>query len=322
MNKLLAVTLTTITLVGLSACGGSSGSQAETEGDKTVVTVSVVPSIDSASLYLGDREGFFEEEGIKLEFAEAGSGPASVSAVVGGTANFGLAANVALVLARANNIPIAAAAVAAGTGDDPAKSKDQVVVEEGSPIQGFADLAGKTVAVVAVKNSPELFVRDLIDQDGGDSASTKFVELPFPEMGAALSAGRVDAIAVNEPFLSGVLAQGGRPIGSYIDEVLGQDTAYTYWFASDKFAKASSETVAAFGRAMAKAGAFADENPDAVREVVVDKLGVDAAIAEKINLPKFGNPMDPDSIATVAELMQRYDFITTEPKLDDILIEQ
>jgi NitT/TauT family transport system substrate-binding protein len=323
MMKLTRVVALAATLVaGLTACGGQGGSTVETEGDMTVVTVSVVPSIDAASLYLGDDQGFFREEGIRLEFVDAGSGPASVAAVMGDTAQFGLAANVALVQARANNIPILGAAPAAGTGADPEQSKDQVVVDADSAVRGFADLEGKTVAVAAVRNAPELFVRDLIDQDGGDSSTARFVELPFAEMGAALSSGRVDAIAINEPFLAGVVAEGGRPIGSYIDEVLGPDTAYTYWFTSEEYANATPDTVSAFARVMEHAGDYADEHPEEVRRVVIDKLGIDPAVAENIRLPRFGNPMDPDSIATVAELMQQYDFITSEPMLDDILFEQ
>jgi ABC-type nitrate/sulfonate/bicarbonate transport system substrate-binding protein len=75
--------------------------------------------------------------------------------VVSGASQFGLAANVALLLARSNNVPLVAVAPASGTGSDPEKSKDQVVVRADSGISSYADLTVRTVAVVAVKNSPE-----------------------------------------------------------------------------------------------------------------------------------------------------------------------
>lgn len=321
VRKALSIHIATGLLAAatLTACGGDGGAALETDGELSVIRASVVPSIDAASLYLAEEQGFLEEEGLKLEVSDAGSGPASVAAVMGGSADIGLAANVALVQARTNDVPLVAVAPAAGTGDDPEVSKDQVVVAEDSDIKSYADLAGHTVAVVAVKNSPELFVRYLVDEDGGDSGSIEFVEIAFPEMSSALESGRVDAIAINEPFLSGAVAKGGRPLGSYIDEVLGTDTAYTYWFTNEKLANTSSEQLEALARALAKAGQYADENPDAVRAVVTDQLGIDAETAANINLPKFGNPADPETFGTMAELMVDYGFIESAPNTDDIV---
>ena len=39
-----------------------------------------------------------------------------------------------------------------------------------------------------------------VDKNGGSSAKVKFIELPFPQMEAALVAGKVDAISVQEPL--------------------------------------------------------------------------------------------------------------------------
>lgn len=314
MKRAITVMASLATVALAASCGDSSNADGGGTGaDITTIRASVVPSIDSASLYLAEQQGFFADEGLKLEASQAGSGPAAVASVVGGTADVGLAANVALIQAQAKNIPIVAAAGAAGTGSDPAISKDQVLVLEGSPIEGFEDLSSKTVAVVAVKNSPELFNRYMIDEAGGDSATTKFVEIPFPEMSSALQSGRVDAIAVNEPFLTGALAQGARPLGSYIDDVLGPETGYTYWFTSKELAASSADTVASFNKAMKRAGAYADEHPEEVRAIIHDKLGIDTAVAEKINLPRFGNELETDSFGRVAELMLEYGYIESPP---------
>jgi hypothetical protein len=56
------------------------------------------------------------------------------------------------------------------------------------------------------------------EASGGGPASIEFVELAFPDMPAALEAGRVDAVWVVEPFLSAAVGAGGRNIASnYVD---------------------------------------------------------------------------------------------------------
>jgi NitT/TauT family transport system substrate-binding protein len=67
-----------------------------------------------------------------------------------------------------------------------------VVTREAS-IRTAADLAGKRVAVNTLKNIGDTTIRASVRKAGGDPSSIKFVELAFPDMPAALQAGRVDA---------------------------------------------------------------------------------------------------------------------------------
>ena len=57
-------------------------------------------------------------------------------------------------------------------------------------------------------------MRASVRKAGGDPAKVKFVELPFPDMPAALQAGQVDAIFVVEPFLTAALGAGRRKVAS------------------------------------------------------------------------------------------------------------
>ena len=58
-----------------------------------------------------------------------------------------------------------------------------------------------------------------MEKNGGDPASTKFVEMPFPETGA-LNAGRIDAAVLAEPELSASLANGSvRVLGNCYDGI-------------------------------------------------------------------------------------------------------
>jgi NitT/TauT family transport system substrate-binding protein len=71
-----------------------------------------------------------------------------------------------------------------------------------------------------------------IDKNGADSSTVKFVELPFPQMEAALIAGRVDAVSIHEPFATAALEKAAtrvlaHPWGDVIAKFL-----IAGWFAS------------------------------------------------------------------------------------------
>ena len=68
-----------------------------------------------------------------------------------------------------------------------------------------ADLEGKTVAVNTLNNIGPVTINHWMEKHGGDYTKIKYVEVPFPDMGAALEAKRVDAAFTVEPAYSGAL---------------------------------------------------------------------------------------------------------------------
>ena len=67
------------------------------------------------------------------------------------------------------------------------------------PIQNAKDLVGKTVAVNNLNNIGDTSVRAGVRAAGGDPKQVKFIEVPFPDMPAALAEHRIEAGWVVEP---------------------------------------------------------------------------------------------------------------------------
>ena len=86
MKKLRAALALTAVLA-VTACGGGSPSGEEggggspgAGGELTPVNVGVIPIVDVAPIYLGEKEGFFEEAGLDLELTQAqGGGAVSIT---------------------------------------------------------------------------------------------------------------------------------------------------------------------------------------------------------------------------------------------------
>ena len=112
---------------------------------------------------------------------------------------------------------------------DPETDFSAVVVPGGSDIQSVADLEGRRVAVNNLKNIGEVTIRKGIEDAGGDGSNVEFVELPFPEMPAAVAGGNVDAAWVVEPFVTVATGQGARAVFYPFAEPIEDLTVATYF---------------------------------------------------------------------------------------------
>ncbi|MBB5631042.1 ABC transporter substrate-binding protein [Sphaerisporangium krabiense] len=301
-----AVAAAVIALAGVTACGSDSGGPGGADG-KTL-TVSVVPSAEAAMLYVARDQGFFKAEGLTVQPSLSANGPANVASVVSNSSQFGHGADTVVLLGRAKNLPLVAVAAAAGTTADPKLNNSQTLVMPKSGITRYRDLTGKAVGVVAVKNQLELFIRRLVDEDGGDSGKVRFLQLPFADMPDALTSGRVDAVTELEPFVTELESKGAVSIGSYYGMVLGDQMPYNYWFTNENYAKQNPAVVAAFTRALEKAGRYSVDHPEAVRKALTEYTGLPAAQVEKVRLPDYNVKLDAGVLEKVADMLDKYRF--------------
>src|SRR6202011_2650040 len=77
-----------------------------------------------------------------------------------------------------------------------------LVKARGSKLRTGSDLRAKTIAVSTLKGELQVGASTWIDKNGGEAAQTKFIEMPFSAMAAALAAGRIDAAMITEPALT------------------------------------------------------------------------------------------------------------------------
>ena len=143
---------------------------------------------------------------------ESGQGGAAiVPGVVSGQFQFGFSNITSLMIAQTKGVPVKVVANGvASTGKAGEDFGGVVVRRRTARSRRPPDLAGKKVAVNTLKNIGDTTVRESVRKAGGDPSKIKFVEMPFPDMPAALDDGQVDAAWVVEPSLSAI-AGAGRP---------------------------------------------------------------------------------------------------------------
>ncbi|MFG1942993.1 ABC transporter substrate-binding protein [Nonomuraea sp. NPDC048826] len=307
----------------LAACGGGTAGAPEASGApssaaSTTVKVSVIPIVDVAPVYLGEQQGFFAEEGLKLEIVSAQGGAAIVPAVVAGQVDFGFSNFTSLLVARSKNLPLKVVAPGAGSTGKKGEDFGGVVVKADSPVKTAADLAGKKVAVNTLNNINDTTVRASIRAAGGDAKNVSFVELAFPDMLAALDNGNVDAVQVVEPFLATALKKGDRLVASnYVDTA--PELTIAGYFTSQQTLDAKPDVVKKFTAAMQKSLKYATDNPDAVRQVLLKYTKIDQALTGELTLPTFPSEINTASLQTLADLAVQDGLLQAAPDLKELL---
>lgn len=322
MKKTGLFAIAAITALVLTGCtdseapaGGSGDGDSGNSADLTPVTVGVIPIADTAALYLGDAEGFFEDEGLDLTIETATGGAAIVPAVVSGDYEFGFSNQLSLMVAADQGLDIKMVSAAVATTGDTSKDMGAVITKADSGIASPADLAGKTVSSNSVGNINDTAVRSVVDESGADSSTIDFVEVPFPDAIAAVENDQVDAAFVVEPFVTAALDAGLEVVTyAYADFDPKLDIA-AYFALSD----VDADLLSKFQSAMQKSLEYADANPDAVRDIIATYTQTDPEVLANITLPKYPTEMDRASSEKLAAAALEYGVLSAEPDFDNLL---
>jgi NitT/TauT family transport system substrate-binding protein len=304
---------------GAAGCGddddGGGG-----EGEPATLNVGVIPIADVAPLYLGMKKGFFEEEQLTIKPQLAEGGAAITPAVVSGDFQIGFSNTISLLIAASQDLPveIISQGVLGGKTEEEAWA-DLLVLKDG-PIEEPKDLEGKTIAVNTLKNICEVTIKASLEEEGVAVDKLEFAEVPFPDMNAALEAGRVDGACVVEPFVSQGTAGKARGIDPFYVRTAPDLTVATY-FTSTQYAEENADVVDRFVKAINRSLTYAQSHPDEVREVLLDYTEIPPEAAEQIKLPIWRPDLNEPTIETLSELSLKYGLIEEEPDLDELIRE-
>ncbi|MFC5001044.1 ABC transporter substrate-binding protein [Dactylosporangium cerinum] len=302
----------------LSGCGGGSSTDTTSSAGTTKLKIGVIPIVDVAPIYLGIKQGFFSAEGLDVTLETAQGGAAIVPGVVSGQYQFGFSNTTSLLLASSQGLPLKA--VAAGVASTGVEGKDfgAVIVKADSPIKTAKDLAGKRVAVNTLKNINTTTINNVVQKAGGDPSTITYVELAFPDIGAAIAKGDVDAGQVVEPFLTIGTGQGNRQV---VSNYAGTDADLTVgmYFTSQQYASQNPKVVAGFTAAMKKSMEYAAAHPDDVRAILSTYTKIDPTVQQNLTLPKWPTAVDRDAVQLLGDLAKKDGLITKPLTLDTLL---
>jgi NitT/TauT family transport system substrate-binding protein len=305
------LTKVSVSVAGMSLMPGLGWAQAKGK-------LGYMRIVDCAAMFMAMEKGFFKAEGIALETAPLAGGAPIVNGVTSGDLQFGWSNVISLYQAHVEGFDFKLIAGGA-TNVRGSNESHAIIVGKDSPIKGAKDFDGKTVAVNTLNNIVHLLAMAWVDKNGGNSAKIKFVELPFPQMEAALVAGKVDAISVHEPFAAvaarrpetRVLSQ---PWGDVVPKFL-----IASWFASDKWLKKNRAVAESFVRAINKGVDAIRADKDGARAAMIKWAGLNPDFAGRIGLPLFEKGINEKDVQVTIDLTYKYKMISKPFKAKDVL---
>lgn len=322
IRTLLSPALVAMLALGTAACGGSDDAPAAPAADSgglAKVNLTSLSIGQVAPFVLAQKQGIFEDHGIDLEisFVEPA---ALVPTLMSGDADVIWGNPPALLAARANNVPIKSVTTVSTAGDDPSTFPIQVMVSPDSDIKTLEDLAGKKIATASLFQLPDLALMESLDQAGVDASSVEFVEIPFPNMGETLAAGRVDAIISTEPFVTILKSSGAAVPLVSVSEGLPATTPISALLASEKFISDNPDVVEEFRAAVDEATEYALAHDDEVRAVIPTITEVPEDLAGVISLAPMDTTDDAAGWDAWADLLVQVGVIDEKPDSADAFL--
>lgn len=282
--------------------------------DLTVVNLINLPADNSAEVYYAQDMGFFKAAGLDVRISAMTNSGAIILALSGGAGDIGNSVIGSAAQARSKGIPvrfIAPAGLFVGTAPTSA-----LIVAPDSPVRRAPDLTGKTVAVSGLQDLTYYATRAWIDQNGGNSASVKFVEIPFPAMAAALAQHRIDAAYEIEPFLTAARGQ-YRVLGSAGAAVARRYQA-TGWLATEAWLATHADVALRFAAVIRRTAIWANANHAESAQILLKYLKLAPDVAETMTRVQYALTLEPSLLEPPIAVAAKYGDQETVP-VDDLI---
>jgi NitT/TauT family transport system substrate-binding protein len=312
-----------------TACGGAEGgglSDASQQGgggggDLTPVKMVETPGGPLSFISYGIQQDCFADEGIDLTVEpSAGGGTSVVPQVLSGEFDVTGLDLVSALTTMSKGLPLKMVAAGSSTSTRPEGDFSGLLVKPDSPIKGPEDLGGASIAVNALRNINEIAIRDMLEEEGIPRSKVKLVEMPFPEILAAVQRGDVDAGLEIEPFVTIGEAQGlkvihrpwvgvkpGLQIGTMVmtEEKISEDPKLVDSFAAA--VKCTADTIR--------------QDPEAFRTALPKLIPeMTPEVAQQMNLIQWKGKSDLDSIELTGERLLEYGLIEKPVDYDAVTL--
>ncbi len=292
-------------VAALALLGGSAASAPQ---QTVTITLNTLPIANGLPLDLGIKQGFFQRQGIEIKKVVLQSGNDIVLALSNRSGEIGYVGYVPAMIARTQGIPATIVAASDVEGTSVEDNWQNIMVKGDSSIRTPADLAGKTIAVNALKGVGEVMIRAALKKRGVNPSSIRLLAMPFPTMRTALRNGQVDAIWAPEPFVSQALNLDGARIVMAPGPVLGRFWPIGCYVALNDWVTKNPALARKFRTAINQSLAYAQSHPSEIRALLPSGT-------QNVRLPIWSPLVDRGQLLTLAKYTKEFEVISTLPNL-------
>lgn len=315
--KRLLVTLMSVALLGsVAGCAKTESEEVKSEievKEMNKLSFGAMGSIDIVPIVIAQEKGYFEEEGLELDFQLFTAAKDRDAALQAGALDGLIADEIAISIYQNSGIDMKITGQTNGAWT--------LVVGKDSGIEKLEDLKGKKMAIS--ENTMIDYLSDYIAEENGVNA-IEIEKVAIPAMPARLEALRnkqVDAAILPAPFDDTAVADGGKGLES-IDNADIMISAIA--FSQDKIDN-NEETIKAFFVGYNKAVEYM-KNTDIkeYEDTIIKTVGYSEDIKGNLILPelKLNYLPDAEKVQAVFDWSKNKGIISADLKAEDIIIDK
>lgn len=281
--------------------------------------VGYIPIADAAQLYVAKDLDLFRKHGITVKPIAFAGGAKIIQALSIGELDVGFTGTVPLIQANSRGLQIRA--ITGGSVQSTKNPYQALVVPDNSKITNAKQLVGSTIGINVFKSIDHCFTLAWLDKNGVDTKSVKFVEIPFPQMEAALSSGQIQASSMIEPFITLAKSRRGvRILDYYVVDVKPEFEMTTYVVSSDKVNEHHKE-FKAFQLAIDEATNLINSDNVNLVNSIAKNTKLDEKTVSEMTIPSFSNKLTVDNLEFASNLLIKLGFIETAPNLNELILD-
>ena len=252
----------------------------------TPLRIGVAEGDDATPTLYAIKSGLFKKYGIDPQLQRMPSGAASLAAVAGGAIDVGGSSQLSFLLAHAKSIPLSIVAPLAIYSSETLYAA--LIVKKESPYKTGRDLNGKTIGSPALHDLNWIATMSWIDQNGGDSTTTKTVELPSSAIAVAIDEGRIDASTVTTPRYVQAVNSGKVRILGHSYDAIAKNFMFAAYVSQTEWAAKNPDLIARFGRAIRDASRYSNTHHAETLPIYADFAKID--VKEIADAPRAISP--------------------------------
>jgi NitT/TauT family transport system substrate-binding protein len=172
--------------------------------------------------------------------------------------------------------------------------------------------------VIALGDVNTIAMRAYLEKNGVDAKTVKFLELPNPQMSAAIERGAIDAAIISSPALAPAM-QAGRVLGLPYSAI-SERFAINAWYAKKDWIATHRDVVARFTKAVTEAQLWANRNHADSAKILIADAKLDPDLVATMTRATFAPKLDDALIQPLIDLMAKYGRIVAPFPASDLYV--
>lgn len=258
------------------------GCAPQAPADITPIRFAVLPIVEGLPLYAAQDNGFFEKQGIKVEFIPAGSAAERDQLIAAGQADAMI--NDLLAVALFNRQSTQLQVVQFAHVSAPGSPLYVIVAAPQSGIKTSKELAGVEIGI-SQGSIIDYATNRILAGEGLAAGQIKTIAVPkIPDRMALLLSGQLKAATLPQPFATIALHQGGVAV---VDDIKYPDVGNSVVSFRKKFIDEHPQAVRGFVEALNLATVDVNANPEKYRGLLGKYKVVTDALLATYPIPNF-----------------------------------